>query len=64
MDGYRRVGETTLLNDSSNYAVIGVSKDDRSEHLALTGTYDECDAYAQRNESPDNWERYYVAELI
>jgi hypothetical protein len=58
---YTRVTMTTLLTEDANYAVLGVDKEDRNcTRVAFTGTYDDCADYAERNESPDNYERYYV----
>jgi hypothetical protein len=76
-DGYKRVGETTLLTDDAIYAVIVNYKDDDGEpHVKerggapgggfekVTGTYDECADYCERNNSPDNIEVYHVAEKV
>ena len=63
---YQRVHEHTLLRDEPVYVVIATWKDGDGDCYVKHGptTWDECDDYAQRNESPDNAERYYVAEVI
>jgi hypothetical protein len=65
MTTYKRITEITPLNDSENYAVMATYKDERVEpFVRFRGTYDECADYAERNESPDNNERYFVAEVV
>lgn len=60
-----RIGETTLLSDDKEYVVVATYKDgDGDPYIRHTGTYSECADYADRNESPDNIERYYVGEVI
>lgn len=62
MNDYTPVTDTTRI-DSGSFAVIAVVKNEpRSEHVKVEGTFAECDDYAQRNSSPDNYERYYVAK--
>lgn len=59
---YARVGETTILHDGE-YVVMATYKDERVDPFVKhRGSYDECAAYAERNESPDNPETYFVAE--
>ena len=63
----RRVHLDTLLDDAKEYVVVGTPKDMpgfNSARIAFRGTYDEAAAYAERNESPDNYERYHVSEVI
>lgn len=66
---FRRVGLSTLLDDEALYVVIARYKDNpglnpaRAEIVKFNGSYDDCAAYAERNESPDNPESYYVAEV-
>ena len=56
------VGPTHLIDDSAEYVVVAISKDDGScRYVKFRGTYDECADYAERNTSPDNGERYHVA---
>lgn len=45
------------------FQVVGTAKDDRSERVAFVGTEEECEEYAERNESPDNYERYSVRPI-
>lgn len=60
----RRIGEMTLLDDTKEYVVVGTPKDhDGEPRIAFRGTYDDAAEYAERNESPDNYERYHVAEV-
>jgi hypothetical protein len=62
---YKRVGPSTLLNDDAEYVVMATYKDEAVEPFVKhRGSYDECADYAERNESPDNPERYYVAEVV
>lgn len=61
----RRIGESTVLTDAPNYITVGVPKDgDGGPRIAFRGTWDDCDDYADRNDSPDNYERYYIAEVL
>lgn len=64
MDGFKRITMVTPLTEDDNYVVIGVGKEGDGERVAFSGTYDDCEHYAQRNESPDNYERYYVAQWV
>jgi hypothetical protein len=65
MTKYKRIYAETAINDSDNYAVMTTYKDEHVEPFVKTrGTYDDCAAYVERNTSPDNNERYYVAEII
>ncbi len=64
-DTYKRVTPFTVLDDDKTYVVVARYKDnDGDPFVKFTGTYDECDDYAQRNESEDNVEAYYVAEKV
>lgn len=57
------VTPTTRLRDDATYHVIAIAKDEPSARWTkLTGTFDECADYAERNDSPDNPERYEVHE--
>lgn len=60
-----RVGMGTVLDDAKSYVVIGTPKDNDGEpRIAFTGSYDEAADYAERNESPDNYERYAIGEVV
>jgi hypothetical protein len=60
----RRIGETTLLDDAKEYVALGMPKDrDGDPRIAFRGTYDEAAAYAEQNESPDNYESYEIREV-
>lgn len=61
----KRIGETTVLSEDKEYVVVATYKDgDGDPYIKTRGTWDECDGYADRNDSPDNPERYYVAEVV
>jgi len=61
----RRIGTLTPLNDESEYVVIGKPKDgDGDPRIAFTGSYDDAADYAVRNDSPDNYERYEIGEVV
>lgn len=62
---YKRIGDSTPIDADRDYAVMATYKDEAVDpFVKIKGTYDECAEYADRNESPDNNERYYVAELV
>lgn len=64
-DRYKRVGETTIIDDAKSYVVVAYFKDgDGDAFVKHSGSYDECADYAERNESDDNIESYYVAEVV
>jgi hypothetical protein len=60
MTTYRDVGLSTPLTDADDYIVVAIDKRERIERTVLTGTFAECDDYVDRNESPDNPDRYTV----
>lgn len=61
----REVGPSSLLSEDPIYVTVGKPKDgDGDPRIACRGTYDECADYVERNESPDNYERYAVAEVL
>ena len=63
---YKRVTPTTLLSDDAEYVVMAKYKHELFvQEFVKHGpaSYDDCAAYAERNESPDNNESYYVAEV-
>lgn len=60
----KRVFPESLLNEADDYVVVGVAKDGDGMRIAYRGCWDDADAYMLRNESPDNYERYYLAEVI
>jgi hypothetical protein len=69
MAEFKRVGEATLLRDEPVYVVMATYKDETVEPFvrwpqAGCAGYDDCADYADRNESPDNNERYFVAERV
>lgn len=62
---YNDIGERTVLGRGHDYTVFAIEKDSRDDvgqpkRGAIDVTYDEAAAYAERNESPDNSERYVV----
>jgi hypothetical protein len=69
MTDYAEIYEHTLLSEEPIYTVFGIPKD-RSDDMtdgrgqpkrgATDVTYDEAADYAERNESPDNNERYVI----
>ena len=62
--GYKRVFPETMLSEDAEYVVMASYKDEPVEpFVKFRGTYDECADYAERNDSPDNSERYYVAQV-
>jgi hypothetical protein len=62
---HRRIFPESEISDDKTYIVVGVPKDgDGDKREAFRGSFDDCDDYASRNESPDNYERYYVAEVV
>lgn len=70
MTTYRRVGESTVLREGDHYVVMAKIKHELFEQELVkfpttrTASYDECADYADRNDSPDNDETYYVAEVV
>lgn len=61
----RAVGPSSLLSEDPIYVTVGKPKDgDGDPRVAYRGTYDACAEYAERNSSPDNYERYDIAEVL
>lgn len=62
----RSISETTPISDEGTYVVMAAYKDepDAGRFEKVRGSWSECDDYAQRNDSPDNPERYEVEELL
>lgn len=59
---YKRLSSESVIDWSATYAVMATYKDEPGEpFVKTTGTWEECDDYVERNTSPDNNERYYVA---
>jgi hypothetical protein len=59
----KRIHPESPISDDQTYCVVGTPKDgDGDRRVALVGTFDECLDYADRNDSPDNYERYAVHE--
>ena len=62
---HKRIWPHTEISDDREYIVIGEDKEEYGvTRVAFRGNFDDCDDYASRNESPDNYERYYVAEEV
>jgi hypothetical protein len=60
--GKQIIPESEIFDDRE-YVVVASYKDgDGTPFVKFRGTYDECAAYADRNESPDNPETYRVHE--
>jgi hypothetical protein len=61
----KRIFPESRIDDELEYVVVGVPKDrDGGPRIAFRGSYDDSAAYAERNESEDNYETYYVAEVV
>lgn len=61
----RAVGPSSLLSEDPIYVTVGKPKDgDGDPRIAYRGTYDDCSEYVERNSSPDNYERYDIAEVL
>lgn len=61
---FKRIFPESQISDDKEYVVVAFFKDGDGDSFVKTrGTYDECADYAERNESDDNVEGYYVAEV-
>lgn len=56
--GYDRITPYSRISESDEFAVIVLGTD--APYVKTTGTWDECDDYCDRNNSPDNPEYYEV----
>lgn len=63
-EAFRRMHPSSMLTEGE-YVVLAHYKDeDTKPFVKFRGTFDECADYEDRNESPDNIETYYVAQVI
>lgn len=59
-----RVHSTTRIDDADFFEVVATDKESRESYVARTyATFEDADDYVQRNESPDNYERYHVVKV-
>jgi hypothetical protein len=59
----KRVFPETRITDDDVFVVMAIDKEPEpgerpAKWVKLTGTWEECDGYIDRNQSPDNPERY------
>lgn len=62
---YTLVGDNTRVDDGE-FLAIGIAKDGDGDddRIACRGSWDACDEWAERNDSPDNHERYIIGKVV